>query len=466
MLLTITTTHVPATDLGYLLHKHPQKCQSFSISIGKAHVFYPEASEGKCTAALLLDIDPITLTRRQKGRTDAGFILKPYVNDRPYVASSFVSVAISKVFSTAMAGRCNDKPELVNKKLPFEVKISVLPARGGKSLLTKLFEPLGYEVEAIKHLLDDKFTDWGESSLYSVTLRNQNVTLHELLTHLYVLIPVLDNEKHYWVGKDEVEKLLRKGEDWLADHPEKELIIQRYLKHIKGLTRQALQRLMEEEPEAEDSENEVLETESIIEKKIPLNKQRMSLVVEVLKNHHVKNVLDLGCGEGKLLRLLLREKSFEKILGMDVSSRALMIARERLHFDEMSPKMKERIDLIQGSLTYRDRRLEGFDSAVLIEVIEHLDSARLAALERVVFEFAKPGVVVVTTPNAEYNVKFENLPADKFRHSDHRFEWTRKEFQAWAKKVAQKNHYEVGFLPVGPEDKEVGSLTQMGVFKL
>lgn len=465
MLLTITTTHVPATDLGYLLHKHPRKCQTFDISVGKAHVFYTEAGEEKCTAALLLEIDPVGLARNQRGPAGEGFILRSYVNDRPYVASSFMSVAISKVFNSAMAGRCKDKPELVDKKLPFEVRISVMPARGGKNLLNSLFEPLGYEVDAKRHPLDTKFSDWGESSYYTVTLRNNTVTLSELLTHLYVLIPVLDNDKHYWIGQDEVEKLLRKGETWLAGHPAKELITQRYLKHIKGLTRQALQRLMEEEAPAPDSENEELDAEVLMEKKLPLNKQRMSLVVEVLKSSNAKTVLDLGCGEGKLIRELLKVRSLEKILGMDVSSRALMIAKERLHFDEMSPKTKERIELIQGSLIYRDRRLEGYDGAAIVEVIEHLDSARLAAFERVVFEFAKPEVVVITTPNVEYNVKFENLPAGKFRHSDHRFEWTRREFQEWAMKVAQKNHYRVEFLPVGPEDEKVGPPTQMGVFR-
>ena len=184
----------------------------------------------------------------------------------------------------------------------------------------------------------------------------------------------------------------------------------------------------------------------------------------VLHNSGAKRVLDLGCGEGKLLRMLLQDKTFEKIVGLDVSYRALEIAQSRLHIDHLPPKQKERITLIHGALTYRDKRLEGYDAAAVVEVIEHLDLARLAAFERALFEFAKPGTVVITTPNVEYNVKFETLPAGKTRHKDHRFEWTRQEFKEWATRVAGRFGYSVRFLPVGPEDPVVGAPTQMGIF--
>jgi len=108
--------------------------------------------------------------------------------------------------------------------------------------------------------------------------------------------------------------------------------------------------------------------------------------------------------------------------------------------------------------------LSGFDAATVIEVIEHLDQARLAAFERVLFEFAKPKAIVMTTPNVEYNVKFETLPAGKMRHKDHRFEWTRLQFQSWAQAQADQYGYNVRFLPVGAEDELVGSPTQMAIF--
>jgi 3' terminal RNA ribose 2'-O-methyltransferase Hen1 len=219
MILNITTTRFPATDLGYLLHKHPDKFQTFELSVGNAHVFYPEKGINKTTVSLLLDIDPIDLVRGTKNLSGDGFTLGQYVNDRPYVASSFMSVAISKVFSSALNGKCNEKPELVDEKLPFEVTISVVPApKGGETLIRKLFEPLGYEVELTKHILDEKFPEWGDSKYFSLKLKNQ-LTTKELLSHLYVLIPVLDNDKHYYICEDEIEKLLQKGEGWLKDHP-------------------------------------------------------------------------------------------------------------------------------------------------------------------------------------------------------------------------------------------------------
>lgn len=458
MLLTITTTYSPATALGYLLHKHPERCQSFELSFGSARVFYPEASENRCTAALLLDIDPVGLVRKQRGQ---GYQLEQYVNDRPYVASSFLSVAIAKVFGTALAGRCKDYPELPQIPLELTAKISVLPCKSGEAFLRQLFEPLGYKVTTQQHLLDEKFPDWGDSFYFTVELQN-TVRLQDLLSHLYVLIPVLDDEKHYWVGDDEVEKLLHHGQGWLATHPEQQQITKRYLKRQGHLVRSALSQLIVED-NTDESEKQELE-EEVIEKPISLNQQRLEAVLTALKNCGAKRVVDLGCGEGRLLKVLLQDKIFEEIVGMDVSYRSLEIAKERLHFDQLPEQQRQRIKLIQGSLIYRDQRLNGYDAATVVEVIEHLDAGRLASFERVLFEFAKPNTVIVTTPNVEYNVMFENLPAGKFRHKDHRFEWTREEFQTWAKRVAECFGYRVKFLPIGLEDLKVGAPTQMGVF--
>ena len=289
--------------------------------------------------------------------------------------------------------------------------------------------------------------------------------MSDLLTHLYVLVPVLDDDKHYWVGDAEVEKLLRHGEGWLRDHPERELIANRYLKHQKRLAREALTRLIgEEEPEAEELAEIHTREEEAIEKPISLAEQRMGAVMAALRSAGAKRVLDLGCGEGRLLRELLRDKTFAEIVGLDVSHRVLEIAAQRLHLDNLPTMQKERIRLLHGSLTYRDARLAGYDAATVVEVIEHQDAPRLAAFERVLFEFAHPQTVVVTTPNVEYNVKFETLPAGKLRHKDHRFEWTRAEFQSWATRMATRFGYSVRFLPVGPEDQTVGSPTQMGIF--
>ena len=461
MLLTISTTYSPATDLGYLLHKHPARMQSFPLTFGQAHVFYPEARPEKCTAALLLDVDSVGLIRRPHGQFSENFALAQYVSDRPYVASSFLSVAIARVFGTALSGRCKERPELVKTAMPLSAKLSILPCRGGEKLLRRLFEPLGYTIGTERHALNTRFPDWGESRYFTVTL-DKTCSLSELLTHLYVLIPVLDDEKHYWVGEAEIEKLLKHGNNWLAAHPEQESIVLRYLKHQRKLTREALAQLREED--AQTTDGTIQAQEEQIEEHIGLNEVRLHGVAEVLKQCGARRVLDLGCGEGKLLRKLLTEEQFEEIVGMDVSHRILKIARERLNFDELPEKQKKRLRLFQGSLGYRDERLAGYDAAAVIEVIEHLDSPRLAAFERVIFEFACPRIVVLTTPNIEYNVKFENLQAGLFRHKDHRFEWTRDEFQSWASDVATRFGYAVEFHPIGPKAEGVGPPTQMAVF--
>lgn len=464
MLLTLSTTHQPATDLGFLLHKHPDRCQTFDLAFGKAHVFYPEANEERCVACLLLDVDAVGLVRG-KGNWKDG-LLDQYVNDRPFVASSLMSVAISQVFGSALSGKSKERAELVGQAIPLTARIDVLPVRGGEEMLERMFGPLGYAVTATRHPLDEKFPEWGESPYFSVELQ-QSTTVARLLQHLYVLIPVFDGKKHYYIGPDEVEKLLSKGESWLADHPEKENITWRYLPKRQSLIRLALARLVEEE--AVESEDEVVANEAQptqqTERELSLHEQRLGAVLAAIRSSGARRVVDLGCGEGKLLRELLADQQFTEILGMDVSVRSLEIAHRRLKLDRLPERQRERIRLIHGALTYRDARLANFDAAAIVEVVEHLDPARLAAFERVVFQQARPRTVVLTTPNREYNVVWESLPAGEMRHSDHRFEWTRGEFEGWAGGVAERFGYSVRFLPVGPEEPNVGAPSQMAVFE-
>jgi 3' terminal RNA ribose 2'-O-methyltransferase Hen1 len=465
MLLTLTTTHAPATDLGFLLHKNPARAQSFELSFGQAHVFYPEAGAERCTVALLLEVDPVGLVRNRRGPAGEGFALEQYVNDRPYVASSFLSVAIAQVFGSALSGHSRERPDLVDTAIPLQARISVLPCRGGEDLLRRLFEPLGYAVTAERAPLDERFPDWGEGVYFTVELSG-TVTLQSLLRHLYVLVPVLDNDKHYWIGDEEVQKLLRHGEDWLARHPEKDQIVRRYLKHRTYLARAALAQLLDDDQkDVDDAEETHAAEEQRVEEKIRLHDQRHGAVVAALKAGGAARVLDLGCGSGKLLDRLMEDKQFEQVVGVDVSHRALEIAADRMRLDRLPEKQRNRLQLFQGSLIYRDKRLAGFDAAAVVEVIEHLDPPRLAAFERVLFQFARPRTVVLTTPNVEYNVKFETLPAGQFRHKDHRFEWTREQFRQWATAVAERFAYSVRFLSVGPDDPQLGPPTQMAVFE-
>ena len=464
MLLTISTTYRPATDLGYLVHKNPSRFQSFKLPFGRADVFYPEAENDRCTVALLLDIDPIGLVRPKRGAPNGGGWLEQYVNDRPYVASSHLSVALATVFRSALAGSSAERPELAQQAIPLEAQISVVPSKEGAGLIRQLFEPLGYKVKVQGHPLDERFPDWGDSPYFSVRLEAES-RLRDLLAHLYVLLPVLDDDKHYWVGDDEVDKLLRFGEGWLDRHPQRDLISRRYLKHQRDLMRQALSRLLDAgqaDPGVAEARHE--REEEQLEAPLRLGEQRMRAVLDTLREIGGTRVLDLGCGEGRLIGELIKEPGIGSITGVDVSHRALEAANRRLHLDTLSNQQRERITLIHGSLTYRDKRLAGYDVAVAMEVIEHIDVNRLSAFEEVVFGEARPGSVLVTTPNAEYNSLFKGLPEGGFRHRDHRFEWTREQFQAWSRQVAGRRKYEVRFQDIGPEDAVHGSPTQMGVF--
>ncbi|MBN8741817.1 MAG: 3' terminal RNA ribose 2'-O-methyltransferase Hen1 [Lysobacterales bacterium 69-70] len=462
MLLNLTTTHEPATDLGYLLAKHPQKLQSFELAFGRAQVFYPQADAQRCTASLLLDIDPVGLVR---GRGDGSEgPLAQYVNDRPYAASSFLAVAIARVYRSALAGASADRDALAQTPIPLEAEVPVLRARGGEDAIRRCFEPLGYAVQLEPLALDARFPEWGASPYWRLRISGC-VRLRELLSHLYVLLPAIDGDKHYFVGDDEVDKLVAKAGDWLAAHPQRDWIANRYLKRRRSLVRSALARLLgAEEDEVDRAEQAREAAEEAIERPLSLNEQRMGSVLSVLRQSGARKVVDLGCGEGRLLGLLLKEKQFEGILGIDVSLRALDIAADRLHLERLPPSQRARLQLAQGALTYRDRRFEGFDAACAIEVIEHMDPPRLPAFVRNVFEFARPGLVVVTTPNAEYNALFADLPAGRMRHPDHRFEWTRAEFQAWAEAVASRHGYGLRLLPVGPLDPLLGAPTQMALF--
>jgi len=465
MLLTITYNGQNTSNLGYLLHKNPSRPQVFELNHGRAYVFYPDVSDQRTTAALLLDINPIDLARGKAGTSGGG--LFDYVNDRPYVSSSFLSTAISKVFGTAMTGRADAHQELSDSELNLTANITMLPCRGEQDKLKSVFEPLGYEVSYETFVTDENFPDWGGSKYVNLAISGK-LRLRDLLKHLFVLIPVFDRQKHYWVGPDEVEKWLRIGEDWLPSHPEKAYITGRYLNRCRSLVNMAFERLAAVSEAAGEmlEAEEVKETDLNSEAKLSLNAQRLGSVVAALKNHGAKRVIDIGCGEGNLLNLLVKERQFTNITGVDVSHVALKRASERLKLERATELMRERIKLFQGSLTYKDARFSGYDAACVIEVIEHLDISRLAAFERVLFEFAKPPVVVLTTPNKEYNVNYGLADDDDMRHGDHRFEWSRAEFKDWANDVADKFGYAVQFSEIGDIDEVHGTPTQMGVFTL
>jgi 3' terminal RNA ribose 2'-O-methyltransferase Hen1 len=478
VLLTITTTHEPATDLGYLLHKHPDRLQTFPTAAGAAHVFYPEASSERCTAALLLEVDPVALVRGPAGRTSnkpADAELAQYVNDRPYAASSMLAVALKEAFRTALTGRCDARPDLAAGQIPLTLHVPALrcrsPKGGAPDLARNIFGPLGWTVEATSQPLDPQ--EWGDSPYLDLWLTGEQ-RLADALNHLYVLLPVLDDAKHYWVSPEEVDKLIRAGGDWLAAHPYKELITARYLSHRHKLTRSALARLAEaDDTEPEELDNAVTEEDALTDNNAvtgedaatskPLAVQRREAILAVLRDSGARSVGDLGCGSGVLTKDLLAEPQLTRVVAVDVSARALQLATRHLRLDQLPDRQRERLTIFQSALTYRDDRLAGLDAAVLMEVIEHLDPERLPALERVIFGFASPVTVVITTPNAEYNPHFENLAPGAMRHRDHRFEWTRAQFRTWAEQTAAAHGYQARFAGVGPEHPDAGPPTQLAV---
>lgn len=459
MLLTISTTHRPATDLGHLLRKNPANTHRRDLAFGQALVFYPEVSETRCRAALMIDVDPIALVRGRKdrrGRNDrkdrdanrGDRLLDHYVNDRPYAASSFLSVAIARAFREAMAGIAPERPDLAQTPIPLELMVTPLPCRGGDEIVERLFAPLGYEVEIARSPLDPSFPDWGDSPYRTLTLRG-TLRLADALTHLYVLIPVLDDAKHYWVGDDEVQKLIARGGAWLQTHPERDLVADRYLRR-KRYVRDALAVLDEKFGLLEDAEPEDEgQEENALERPMGLNQQRYEAVIKALARAGAQSVCDLGCGDGKFLARLMKEKTLSQIVGVEVSTAALEMAERRLKVHRMAPAQRARIDLRRGSLVYEDDRLQGLDAITLVEVIEHVDRERLGALERVVFQSAAPSTVIVSTPNRDYNVTFETMAPGQLRHHDHRFEWGRAAFQDWANGVGARQGYGVVFEGIG-----------------
>lgn len=451
MFLSVATTHHPATDLGFLLHKHPQRAHETELPFGKAVLFYPEATEARCEAALVLDVDPVGLVRG-KGRGEG--LLDQYVNDRPYAASSFLSVALNRTLRTAMTGTSRERPDLAETEIPLEALVTPLPARGGERLVRALFEPLGWSVDVERI---------GDSPYVALRLSGR-ARLQTLLNHLYVLIPVLDDDKHYWVGEDEVAKLLKRGEGWLDEHPSRDLIVRRYLLHRGALAREALERLAPETREEAVDPAARPAPEDALEKPLRLNEERLAVVAAALREAGARRIADLGCGEGRLLQALVRERWVESLVGVDAAARDLEWAARRLKLHQAGAPPEGRVKLLHGSLTYRDRRWEDVDAAALVEVIEHLDEDRLPALEKVVFGAARPATVIVTTPNAEYNALFPNLVAGAFRHPDHRFEWSRDLFRAWADRIAQTRGYGVAFAGIGPAHETLGAPTQMAVF--
>ena len=469
MYVSLSTTTAPVEDLTFLLHKHPARAHTRKLSVGAVSVVCTELTDERCTVALALEVDPIGLLRGQ-GAAMESFTLGQYVNDRPYVASSLLTGAIRGVYGTALAGNCEARPDKVAEPLDLEVHLPTVACADGAQLIRRLFEPLGWTVSASALPLDPEVPEWGDSEIFDVTLAGSAV-LQVALQQLTILLPVLDDAKHYWVDQTENDKLLRHGGEWLAAHPERGLILRRFLRHQRDLIA-----AVDEGNEADGvgaqaacDPDGAAQTDA---RRPSLARERRDAVHAELTRLGAASVLDMGCGQGALLAPLARDPRITRLVGADVSARALAQAARRLGLDGASDgaadgapeAIREKVGLIQSSLTYRDDTLRGFDAMVLMEVIEHLDPERVPVLEQTVFAEARPSHVIVTTPNIEYNAAYPGLAPGELRNHDHRFEWTRAEFAAWADRVALAHGYSVVLAGIGPTVDGLGSATQMATF--
>ncbi|MEO8531971.1 MAG: 3' terminal RNA ribose 2'-O-methyltransferase Hen1 [Deltaproteobacteria bacterium] len=442
-----------ARDLGYLLHKHPDHLHTREVAQGVVTIFYPLVSDAETRAVVHLDVDPVALVR---GKNDAAGLLDQYVNDRPYAVNSLLAVALGRALGQTLAGKSKDRQALADRALPYRLRIVPLAVAGGFEIIERLFAPLGYTIEALP------LETSARREIYDLRLET-TAQLADVLTHLQVLVPVLDNAKHYWIDKAEIETLLAKGGDWLPGHPARDLIATRALKYRRALVNEALERLTGPVDDADEAV--VVAQDEALEQPIRLHDLQLDAVRDVVVASGARSVLDLGCGEGKLLRRLVRERGIERIVGVDASVRTLETAANRLHLNDAGEALRARLTLQLGSLTYGDRRWQDFDAATLVEVIEHIDPARLSALELSLFGMARPGIVVLTTPNRDYNALFDGLADGKLRHADLRFEWTRAEFADWAARVTATYGYAAEITPLGPLDATHGAPSQMCVFK-
>jgi 3' terminal RNA ribose 2'-O-methyltransferase Hen1 len=489
MLITFTCHTDRAPEVGHLLGKNPASVFEREFSGGTVWVFAPDVADDHLTVAMVTEIDAVGLVRGPTTFTG----LDGYVNDRPYVANSLTSVALNVAFRTAMSGESKALPERVGERMRWEVHVPAVACDGGERLIADLFEPLGYTVACARLPLDPRFPAWGMSDVYDVRLAGEQTTA-AVFNHLYVMLPVLDNAKHYYVAESEAEKLVHRGGDWLRTHPARDLIARRYLRYRRPLVTSALAQLRDPDGTPAEEEQEAgaeiglpepvglaqpsdaaVPTAGVALEAVPaaaaheahqahesgLHEQRLQAVMAAVRAVNATSLADLGCGEGRLLALALAERGLTRILGLDVSTRALTLAGRRLRLDDLAPAKRARIQIAQGSVLYRDARLRGFDVLAMVEVIEHLDPPRLGAMERIIFEHARPRRVVVTTPNREYNVVWEKLAPDALRHADHRFEWTRAECQSWAERVAATFGYTARREDIGPVEEGIGAPSQM-----
>ena len=446
MQLTIRATGDNVKAVSYLLAKNPNNLYERNHKGHAVRMFYSLFTDTVLELTVFVTPDPLTLMQQSSNAYD----ITHYINDREFAVSSIFTSLIRSAFGTALNGQPKENyVQWVNQPFLFDFGIGPVVTDLSDEKIRRLFEPLGYEVGIEYGETNYAFQMKVKSTARYLTLTG-NVTLQKGLQQLFVLIPVLDNYKHYFIDENEIEKIKRYGEGWLDTHPEKTFIIQ------KALRFKEVYSLLEERKENNTSQ------EKSVSSKVRLNELRYKRIVEVVSNLPVKkSVVDLGSGEGKLAVQLGFIDGVQEILAVEPSEKEQLKARRRFE------KVKDRTAFVEptpmwGSLFYYDERLKNKDVIILCEVIEHIDEERLPKIMDLLLRDYKPGVLLITTPNREYNEVYDMQDAK--RHDDHRFEWTRAEFEQWCAEKNQSGHYELTFDGIGEMHAIHGFPTQMCLF--
>ncbi|MCM3572375.1 3' terminal RNA ribose 2'-O-methyltransferase Hen1 [Mesobacillus subterraneus] len=444
MQLTIRAVGENVQVISHLLAKNPNNLYERNQKGHAVRLFFSSFTEREVEATVFVAPDSLELVKNQGNQYD----ITHYINDREFAVSSIFISLIRTALGTALNGQ--PKEEYIKwVKHPFDLELSFGPVASGLSdhQIVDLFEPLGFNVSINRPQIEYNFNLKSKSSVRFITLKGRT-PLQMALRQIFVLIPVLDNYKHYFIDEKEIEKLERYGEGWLDDHPQKSFILKKALrfKNVYELV-----------------EGQEKDTAAPEMRKIRLNDMRYEKIVDTVNGFENKeSIVDLGSGEGKLSTRLGFIPGVKEILAVEPSEEASIRAMERFAQAEGKDYFIKPTQL-WGSLFYYDERLKGKDVIILCEVIEHIDEERLSKVFQTILQDYRPKNLVVTTPNKEYNALYEM--DTEFRHGDHRFEWSREEFEAWCKARNEEGEYELIFDGIGELDEQFGFPTQMCIFK-
>ena len=443
MQLTIRATGENVKVISYLLAKNPNNVYERNHKGHLVRLFYSECSETELDVTIF--VTPDSLELKQNGSYT--YDITHYINDREFAVSSIFCSFIRPALGTALNGQPKEEyKEWVNHCFPFEFQFGPVSSTLSNEEIRALFEPLGYETTISRAETNYSFHLKQKSTARFISLKG-STTLQHGLRQLFVLIPVLDNYKHYYIDEKEIEKIERYGEGWLENHPLKSFILRQALRFKEVYS------IVQKTEESEESKEKTV--------KIRLNDLRYEKIIEMVKGIEPRRrIVDFGSGEGKLSLRLGFVDGVQEVLAVEPSETAALQAIERFE------KVRHQEGFVMptplwGSLFYYDERLKNKDIMILCEVIEHIDAYRLPKMMDTILNEYQPKVLIITTPNQEYNAVY-NL-GEQIRHHDHRFEWTREEFQTWC--VDRNNgNYELAFIGIGEMHEQYGCPTQMCVF--